>query len=299
MPFSASTYALAKKYTDKAVEGLGAIKGADCRVDSVTPTTDGNKVTLSWTGTGGTVETTSFEVKNGVSIVGTTVDSDNKLIVTLSDGSEINAGTIKTAKGDKGDKGFSPIIQENENNTSDVYKLDIITEDGVITTPNLKGESTGASDWSEIKNKPFDTLSDDFEVDENNQLKLSVKPTASEIYIGTTEPTDENYKLWINPDENVDIEKSTADEIYIGTEEPKDKNYKLWINPNENIDSGEGTSWSELKNKPFEKLGNDFTVSEDGILNIKYSKDNSELARTVEDVITENLETENIDFSDF
>lgn len=143
MPFSASTYALAKKYTDKAVEGLGAIKGADCRVDSVTPTTDGNKVTLSWTGTGGTVETTSFEVKNGVSIVGTTIDSNNKLIVTLSDGSEIDAGTINTIKGDKGDNGFTPTITENPNNTNEIYKLDITNEDGVFTTPNLKGAGGG------------------------------------------------------------------------------------------------------------------------------------------------------------
>lgn len=143
MPFSASTYALAKKYTDKAVEGLGAIKGADCRVDSVTPTTDGNKVTLSWTGTGGTVETTSFEVKNGVSIVDATVDSDNKLIVTLSDGSEITAGTINTIKGDKGDNGFTPTIAENPDNTNEIYKLDITNEDGMFTTPNLKGTGGG------------------------------------------------------------------------------------------------------------------------------------------------------------
>lgn len=143
MPFSASTYALAKKYTDKAVEGLGTIKGADCRVDSVTPTTDGNKVTLSWTGTGGTVETTSFEVKNGVSIVGATVDSDNKLIVTLSDGSKITAGTFNTIKGDKGDNGFTPTITENPNNTNEIYKLDITNENGAFTTPNLKGAGGG------------------------------------------------------------------------------------------------------------------------------------------------------------
>lgn len=39
-----------------------------------------------------------------------------------------------------GPAGFSPDIQENAENTPDVYKLDIITKDGTIVTPNLKGK---------------------------------------------------------------------------------------------------------------------------------------------------------------
>lgn len=39
----------------------------------------------------------------------------------------------------KGNDGFSPIITENAGNTDDVYKLDITTENGTFTTPNLKG----------------------------------------------------------------------------------------------------------------------------------------------------------------
>lgn len=37
----------------------------------------------------------------------------------------------------KGEDGFSPIITENSNNTDGVYKLDITTADGSMTTPNL------------------------------------------------------------------------------------------------------------------------------------------------------------------
>lgn len=40
----------------------------------------------------------------------------------------------------KGEDGFSPIITENADNTDDVYKLDIETKDGILTTPNLKGQ---------------------------------------------------------------------------------------------------------------------------------------------------------------
>ena len=46
---------------------------------------------------------------------------------------------LEALKGDPGDEGFSPIITENVDNTDEIYKLDIETKDGVLTTPNLKG----------------------------------------------------------------------------------------------------------------------------------------------------------------
>lgn len=41
--------------------------------------------------------------------------------------------------GPAGSDGFSPTVTENSSNNGDVYKLDITTKDGKITTPNLKG----------------------------------------------------------------------------------------------------------------------------------------------------------------
>ena len=59
---------------------------------------------------------------------------------------------IRGEKGDPGDEGFSPIITENANNTDEVYKLDIETKDGVITTPNLKGSGVaGYAHYVKIK----------------------------------------------------------------------------------------------------------------------------------------------------
>ena len=40
----------------------------------------------------------------------------------------------------KGQDGFSPIIEENADNTDKVYKLDITTADYTFTTPNLRGK---------------------------------------------------------------------------------------------------------------------------------------------------------------
>ncbi len=59
------TYALSKKYTQKSLDGLGAIKGANCVIESVDTVPEGNRVTFSWTSISGTKETTTILVKNG------------------------------------------------------------------------------------------------------------------------------------------------------------------------------------------------------------------------------------------
>lgn len=137
-----ATLAAAKRYTNETVIGMGALKGAPCTVKSVTPVTGGNEVILSWTATDGSIIENSFVVKDGVSVVGVSIDTTtNSLIVELSDGSTKNAGVLP--KGEKGDKGFSPTITENPDNTNEIYKLDVTNEDGTFTTPNLKGTGGG------------------------------------------------------------------------------------------------------------------------------------------------------------
>lgn len=137
-----ATLAAAKRYTNETVIGMGALKGAPCTVKSVTPVTGGNEVIFSWTATDGSVTENSFVVKDGVSVVGVSIDTTtNSLIVELSDGSTKNAGVLP--KGEKGDKGFSPTITENPDNTNEIYKLDVTNENGTFTTPNLKGTGGG------------------------------------------------------------------------------------------------------------------------------------------------------------
>lgn len=137
-----ATLAAAKRYTNETVIGMGALKGAPCTVKSVTPVTGGNEVIFSWTATDGSVTENSFVIKDGVSVVGVSIDTTtNSLIVELSDGSTKNAGVLP--KGEKGDTGFSPTITENPDNTNEIYKLDVTNEDGTFTTPNLKGTGGG------------------------------------------------------------------------------------------------------------------------------------------------------------
>lgn len=63
-----------------------------------------------------------------------------------------------------GDDGYSPSIVESNENTENIYKLDIINKDNTFTTPNLKGEIG-----------------------------------SSGVYVGEEEPIDENVQIWINP----------------------------------------------------------------------------------------------------
>lgn len=169
MALSTTTYALSKKYTDKTVEGLGVIKGADCRIESITPTGNGNIVVFSWTGTSGTKETASLNIENGTSITKVTVDNNNNLIVDFSDGSSMTAGNIKTIKGDKGDTGdagkdgFSPTVT--------------ITNATAMHTVSIT-DVTGVQSFVVKDGTPVDMQDYYTKTEINNQLNLKADKTS-------------------------------------------------------------------------------------------------------------------------
>lgn len=151
MAISVITLALAKKYTKQSLIGLGALKGAPCTVKDIVKGKTSNIVTFEWKGTDDSTQFSIMEVEHGISIKKVEVNEDtNELIITLSDNSILNGGTIKTLKGDSG---FSPIIVENPNNNANIYKLDITTEQGTFTTPNLAKGSSGGIDISDYYTK--------------------------------------------------------------------------------------------------------------------------------------------------
>ena len=146
------TLGSSKTYTDESLLGLGSLKGAPCTIKSITEVDGGQKVTFEWTGTSGTKQTSEMTVKNGVSVTGVSDKGNGIFTLLLSDGSE--SEPIHTVKGDpftysdftaeqleslRGEKGYSPTITENADNTDSIYRLDVTTADGTFTTPNLKG----------------------------------------------------------------------------------------------------------------------------------------------------------------
>ena len=150
------TYALSKKYVAKSLDGLGALKGANCVIESVETVPEGNRVTFSWTGISGTKETTTILVKNGEQGNGVvkvekikTVDLVDTYRMTFDDGSTFE---YEVANGDSSLGGKINIIRVNG------VELPVIDKTVDIEIPEY-------------------------------------------IYIGNTEPTDENVVLWVNPDE--------------------------------------------------------------------------------------------------
>lgn len=147
----------AKKFTAESLDGLGAIKGANCTIKSTTPKDDGTEIVFEWTGISGTKETTTILVKNGEQGNGIakvekikTVDFIDTYRMTFDDGSTFE---YEVANGSSSGSG----------------KIDIIKVNGVEL--------------------PVIDKTVDIEIPEY-------------IYIGNTEPTDENVVLWINPDES-------------------------------------------------------------------------------------------------
>lgn len=61
-------YAIAKNYVDKTLVGMGALKGAPCRVASVIKQDGQNIVTLEWTDADGNVSSSVMIVKDGTPI---------------------------------------------------------------------------------------------------------------------------------------------------------------------------------------------------------------------------------------
>ena len=95
---SVTTLAVAKKYTDKTVVGLGGLKGSPCTIEFTEAIPGGTRVTFGWTGTDGTHESTHIDVmdgKDGKGIRTVTVDNRSHLIITYDDGTTYDAGKIE------------------------------------------------------------------------------------------------------------------------------------------------------------------------------------------------------------
>lgn len=97
--------------------------------------------------------------------------------------------------------GFSPIITENKDNDENTYKLDIVTKDATITTPNLKGQigPQGIPGEKGDKGDPF-TVSKVYDSIEemNTGFATDDVPQGGFVVIDTGSVEDEdNAKLYI------------------------------------------------------------------------------------------------------
>ena len=58
-------YILSRAYAKALVEGAGALKGAPCQIQSITPITGGNRITFAWENSEGETETDTLDVMDG------------------------------------------------------------------------------------------------------------------------------------------------------------------------------------------------------------------------------------------
>ena len=60
-----TAYALAKSYTDESLIGIGALKGANCQIQSITDIEGGKRVTYLWVDDSDVEHTSTMDVMNG------------------------------------------------------------------------------------------------------------------------------------------------------------------------------------------------------------------------------------------
>ena len=82
-------YILARAYTQQAIAGAGALKGAPCQIQSITPITGGNRITFAWENSEGETETDTLDVMDGTNGTNGTDGTDG------TDGVGISSITFK------------------------------------------------------------------------------------------------------------------------------------------------------------------------------------------------------------
>lgn len=114
------TLALAKAFTKKTVDGLGALKGANAVITSITKENGISTITFEWTGISGAKETDSIQVADGekgdtgLSVKSLSIDENEHLIVTYSDNTTEDAGAMPEIELKISAEGGNALIQKED-----------------------------------------------------------------------------------------------------------------------------------------------------------------------------------------
>lgn len=128
-----------KTYIAKTLVGMGALKGASCRIKSIVKADNLNTVTFIWTDTDGTSKESTMLVYDGAK-------------------GDTGATGATGATGPAGADGYSPTITV-KTSTADTYILTITDANGSYDTPNLKGSGgSGSSTLAELTDVDLNDL---------------------------------------------------------------------------------------------------------------------------------------------
>lgn len=175
------TLALAKKYSQMIGMGISNI--------SIEGTT------MTFTLNDGTTSTMTFpQPADGVSIVDTDIDVNNHLVCTLSNGETIDAGEVKTLKGDTG-RGIRDITKISTSGLIDTYSINYT--DNTSSTYNVKN---GADAKINGLNELYLVAGDGIKLtQEGNRITISVDGTPPSPSEGEQLVTSEN-EIFITSD---------------------------------------------------------------------------------------------------
>ena len=183
------TLALAKAFTKKTVDGLGALKGANAVITSITKENGISTVTFEWTGTSGIKETDSIQVKDGekgdrgLSVKSLSIDENEHLIITYSDNTTEDAGAMPKIELEISEEGGNALIQKEDG----LY----VAEGAVVISPDennalesrengLYAENKDLSEYVQIYNEEGNPGWTQNEVD-SELSKTSERPVQNKV----------------------------------------------------------------------------------------------------------------------
>ena len=185
-------YLLARAYTNKALEGAGALKGAPCQIKSITSITGGHRVTFEWEDSEGETSTETMDVMDGtngtdgddgvgissITYKETDVSGNYVYTVLLTDSSSYDITCPKGPQGATGADGAdgNGIVSITKTGTSGLVDTYTITyTDGTTSTFTVTNGQDGGSnefigtlaEWNALspaQQKAFDTyqITDDY-----------------------------------------------------------------------------------------------------------------------------------------
>ena len=212
------TLALAKAFTKKTVDGLGALKGANAVITSITKENGISTVTFEWTGTSGIKETDSIQVKDGekgdtgLSVKSLSIDENEHLIITYSDNTTEDAGAMPRIELEISEEGGNALIQKEDG----LY----VAEGAVVISPDennalesrengLYAENKDLSKYVQIYNEEGNPGWTQNEVD-SELSKTSERPVQNKVITAELEKIEGVHKVY-----SMEVGNSAIDPIII------------------------------------------------------------------------------------
>ena len=212
------TLALAKAFTKKTVDGLGALKGANAVITSITKENGISTVTFEWTGTSGTKETDSIQVKDGekgdtgLSVKSLSIDENEHLIITYSDNTTEDAGAMPRIELEISEEGGNALIQKEDG----LY----VAEGAVVISPDennalesrengLYAENKDLSNYVQIYNEEGNPGWTQNEVD-SKLSKTSERPVQNKVITAELEKIEGIHKVY-----SMEVGNSAIDPVVI------------------------------------------------------------------------------------